>query len=39
MSDKEIGLKIIKYWFLIWVLVWGEPDLLDAIIHFLMYTR
>lgn len=35
-SNLEFTKFLFKYFFLCWLFVWGEPDLLDAIIRFLL---
>ena len=43
MTKEEANLKatkfLFKYFFLCWLFVWGKPDLLDAMIQFLINYR
>jgi len=43
MTDSETGLKVIKYIFnvslFLWVITFGDPDIMDATIQFLFNFR
>ncbi len=39
MSEQELGYKVIKLITVVFILTVGEPDLIDAVNHFLMNIK